>query len=513
MSLTNVIAFPTTDAPALPGAGAMLLYKRISSDRRDTMGVKRQDKMGHDAMPGLGCTRVITFQDNDKSASNPSVTRPDFVRLLALIESGDVDGATVWCQMSDRLVRQGGESEAFLRLCVLHSIRVVCPGDGVDIRPEVDGALMWRFKAAINADEARKISVRVRAAHTQNRELGKRHGKLPFGWNPDDTLHPIEAPMVREAIDTILRGGSITALARQWNADPSKARLSYVKRTINGARLRDDEQTVITNEWDAESIGRTARRPGNARINMHKGRREPVLGAWAAICTEDEWMAVEAVFTGRTVRSRGVAPRHLLGGLLHCARCAERGVKGRAGNPVVLYGVTAHQDGYTYTIYSCGKCRQQVRIDKVDDYVLAYVIERLANLEPADLVSASKSAQLRSLTTKITALEARAAQAKTLFGTDVIDADELTDIIVPNRKEVARLNAERDVLLAEAGTQAALAPLIGSGDRAVTEAVWNDPATTLAHKRTAIRILARLTLNMGTRTMPMRDRVAIAPLV
>ncbi|MPY84187.1 MAG: recombinase family protein, partial [Actinophytocola sp.] len=82
----------------MPGMSRYVaVYCRISKDKRGhAEGVKSQEKWGREyavsAWPDLP---VEVFADNDLSAADPAVTRPEFERLRQRLRDGRV--VHLWC--------------------------------------------------------------------------------------------------------------------------------------------------------------------------------------------------------------------------------------------------------------------------------------------------------------------------------------------------------------------------------------------------------------------------------
>src|SRR5260370_29084652 len=71
-------------------------YARISDDAEQLgLGVGRQQDDTRKLVDLRGWTLADTYLDNDVSAYQPKVIRPDFERMLADLETGVIQGAIV----------------------------------------------------------------------------------------------------------------------------------------------------------------------------------------------------------------------------------------------------------------------------------------------------------------------------------------------------------------------------------------------------------------------------------
>src|SRR6266487_473301 len=87
-------------------------YARISEDSE--LGVTRQQADTRSLVQLRQWKLQQTYQDNDTSAYQPKIIRPDFERMLDDLESGVIQGIVVWDL--DRLVRQPSDLERIIRL-------------------------------------------------------------------------------------------------------------------------------------------------------------------------------------------------------------------------------------------------------------------------------------------------------------------------------------------------------------------------------------------------------------
>lgn len=111
-------------------------------------------------------------------------------------------------------------------------------------------------------------------------------GTRPFGWLDDRiTLDPVEAPLLKKAVEQFIAGHSMHSIALGWQHLGVK--------------------TVLGNEWTTRSLRVTLANPrmcGWRRLNgeiVRDDSGKPVVGSWERIVEPEQWMAVDAIITAR----------------------------------------------------------------------------------------------------------------------------------------------------------------------------------------------------------------------
>jgi site-specific DNA recombinase len=111
------------------------IYTRISSDPAgQRLGVTRQLTDCRKKAVDLGWDVVAVYEDNDVSASTTR-TRPQYVKMLAALEAGQVDGVVVWDL--DRLTRRPIEIEQFIDLADRRGIALASVGGDCDLATDI----------------------------------------------------------------------------------------------------------------------------------------------------------------------------------------------------------------------------------------------------------------------------------------------------------------------------------------------------------------------------------------
>ncbi|WP_158057127.1 recombinase family protein [Saccharomonospora sp. CUA-673] len=255
--------------------------------------------------------------------------------------------------------------------------------------------------------EARKTRRRMQQWHRDRAEDGKPPGgRRTFGWKEDRmTREPTEAKLLADAVEEFIAGRSLNSIVRDWQSIGVK--------------------TSTGRDWTTSSLKRLLQNPrlcGYRRIGnqlVHDDHGEPVVGAWEAIVTPEQWLAVDTLFraraghrVGRDGKPAETLPvdhrehRHLLSGILRCGKTKPDGTVCNA-----QLRVTRQRDCEQH-IYACttkgrGGCGGLGRRgDKVDEYITELV---LAKLEQRQAVAKAagpwpKEAELERIEGKLTTL-------------------------------------------------------------------------------------------------------------
>jgi len=348
------------------------IYCRISRDAEgEGLGVARQEEACRELADRLGLPVNAVYTDNDIGASersNPRKKRSEWANLVQAVEARQ--HTHIISYSNSRLTRRMRELEDLIKLHERTDVTILTVVSGKDDLSTADGRMVARIKASVDAAEAERISERTKAAHRQKalRGLPKIAGNRPFGYTRDGSaLEPEEARAIREAVDLVLAGGSITQVRRQWE----KAGL---KPTGGG-------------EWKHGTLKRSILGWRVAGVRTYHG--EPVLnsdgtyvmGEWPPIITLEERAKGLEVIASR-VRERKRQGRWLLSGLLRCGKCGGR-LYGR------LNGSNPEKD-----VYSCNGAENHLAIvarrleQHVEYEVMAYALNRAAYGVETEVVSA-----------------------------------------------------------------------------------------------------------------------------
>jgi DNA invertase Pin-like site-specific DNA recombinase len=279
------------------------VYVRISKDRssqRKGVDRQREDCEALCQRNGWQVTRV--FEDNDISASKYTKrVRPGYRELMTAVEDHGVTRIVCW--RIDRLYRRPKELESLIEMTEAGRLEIVSAMEGgaIDLSTS-QGRMSARVHVAAAASESETTHERLIAELEQRRGNGEPSGgHAAYGWRTKTTIDPAESKVLLAAMDDVLKGRSLSDIAREWNA--------------TRVRGRDG--------WDANIIGKIITRPHHAGLLIHKGK---VIGTgtWKQLITTAKYdRLVEEIKLRATASSRLPKRRTLLTGLLRCGECGH----------------------------------------------------------------------------------------------------------------------------------------------------------------------------------------------
>lgn len=384
------------------------IYLRQSLDRtRDEAAIDRQRAACRELAQRRGWADLVEFVDNDRSATNG--TRPAYQEMLAAVGAGKI--AAIVCWHVDRLYRQPRDLEDLIDLAEVNKIGLAtCVGD-VDLSTDM-GRLVARLLGAVNRGEVERKAARQKLAAKQMAARGiPKWPRTPFGYTADCQPHPVEAELVRKGYETILGGGSLSGLAREWN------KAGYYGRTGK--------------PWTASTMSLFLRAPRNAALRAHNN----VIvgpGTWPPLVDETTWRATQALLDdpGRKPGPKTVR-RHFLTGVLRCGKCDDGG------------RISGYQGPKGQERYRCWKCLG-VAISKpeTEETLRRIICGRLARDDAKQLLIDRDTPDLDALTAEANTLRARRIELATEFADGELTAAEL-------RAARERLNTKLDAVEAK----------------------------------------------------------------
>jgi site-specific DNA recombinase len=412
------------------------LYLRISLDRTgERLGVDRQRKDCQRKAEQRGWRVVDVYEDNDVSASTGK-KRPAYERMLEDIENGVINAVVVWDL--DRLTRRPIEVEQFIELADRRGVALASVGGDVDLATD-NGRLFARIKGAVARAEVERKSARQRAAHAQRAERGLpwTGGRRAFGYTASGVeIDEVEAGEIQRAAATLLAGGALHAIARDW-------RDRGVLTTVGG-------------QWRNTEVRRMLANPRYAGLRVYRG--EVVgRGSWPAILDEDTHLAIRAVLADPSRQKAGPPRRYLLSGLATCSVCSGP-----------LYGATERGKGPLYRCLSRAHVSRQA--EPVDAYVQAALLARLRRRDARGLTRRAAGdgggAGLADLGRRESEVRARLDGAAEAYAAGEIDRLQLQAATRRLRAQLEEVAAARTAAL----QSPAVRQLAGAGD---VQEVWD----------------------------------------
>lgn len=515
------------DAPGIPTRA--IIYCRISRDREGAgLGVERQREDCELLAKQLGVEVAEVYSDNDLSAYSGK-PRPGYLRLLADLRAGRADTVLAW--HTDRLHRSPAELEEYIDVCEPRGVQTRTVKAGHLDLTTATGRMIARQLGVQARYEVERMIERQKRTRDQMAGHGKFFGgRRPFGYEPDgitprslvclpcgrDTpddfqiiikcqecdasetaldgwscgrcdavngRHVLaecrhcrkigsivpgsEFARIREAADIILAGGSLRAIAAEWNAIPVP--------------------TSTGSTWEPTELRRVLLRPRNAGILQHRGQ-EAGPGNWPAALDEPTWRSLVAIFEDPSRRNTpGNERRYLGSGLYECGLCAD-GTTVR----VVSSNRTRGGERQWELGYSCKRSKHVVRkAEPVDDFVQVQLLERLARPDMADLLTAREEAvDVRGAQTEMRQARRTLDELAAEMGAGAMTLQEWRIASAAARKRLETAEA----LLSRAVEVNPVAGLLAADD---IEAAWNGLG--LSRQRAVVAHMMRVRLRPARR--------------
>ncbi|ADD43856.1 recombinase family protein [Stackebrandtia nassauensis] len=319
----------------------LALYCRASQDKRgfrESVGDQETWGRAYGAkhFPDLP---IKVYIDNDLSAADPTVFRPDFERLREDVRMGHV--AQIWSVEQYRLVRQEVEWFSFAaELVEADIIRLHTDRDGVIL---VDDDVAG-IKAVLGGGEVRRQKKRLKSRQDAQAAKGWPAGSRPFGYvharvkgERTYKVVPEQAEALRWAAGAVVDGWSLTNIAAELTARGFEGAHRKHVKDEHGDDVLDEDGNPVTlpTVINAASVKRMVSNPSVAGWRVHRGQISG-RGNWEPILTESLWQQVRTKLSApRTVRTKagkqypvkttrpgGTARRYeLSGGTITCGKC------------------------------------------------------------------------------------------------------------------------------------------------------------------------------------------------
>lgn len=423
------------------------LLTREEAAEEERKGVLRQRE---DIESIAGGRPIKWYEDNNLSAFNRNVVRPDFEQMLNDLTAGRICGILAYD--IDRVYRQPRDLERVIDIYETSKESLIfktLSGQNFDLATS-DG----RFSARLFVNIANKSSEdtrrRVVRANVAKARRGKAHSAGPvFGWREDDPskLDPKTSAIRKRAVEKHMAGDRV-ATVMKWLADEQVINPATGKHfTWGGTKA----MICSPRNWGIRAY--------NEEI-IYDDANEIVMGDWEPIFkTLDTWFQLQAL-KGRDAReSPGESNvSYLLTAIARCGRCGG----GLKGHPKWKKG--ERTPGYNY---NCNKQRPEhcgaLSIDgpKLDaliqDLVWAHALRTGKQTQaPENAMPWAREAELKDLKEQIAELQALWEAKKVRAASYVTTLDDLNA-----RKN--ELLAERAVSVVPAGVRSISDELLAGG--------------------------------------------------
>ncbi|WP_406272674.1 recombinase family protein [Streptomyces sp. NBC_00191] len=316
---------------AASGLTPVASYARTSEDFRkgDEHGVRNQHRINELTARQNGCVVVSTYTDNARSAFKPGAGRAGFDRLISDLRRGNTFDGTpvkgVVCVADDRLYRRAEDLARFVEALTCQPGRVYVDQNGVRDPYTKEGLLQAVMSLEAATAETEIRGQRLRNWHWSRAMDGVPHsGPRPFGRQEDRiTLHPVEASLVRKAIEDRIGGKAIGAIAKEW-----------CDLGVRGTRGGTPNPQTVTQIITAPRVCGFRGNRGELLLDPDTG--QAVVGQWEAIVSPDQWRTLCRTFSAGSLfmhrgsgaprlTGRKAGPRYLASGFLRCGADTEAG--------------------------------------------------------------------------------------------------------------------------------------------------------------------------------------------
>jgi DNA invertase Pin-like site-specific DNA recombinase len=521
----------------------VVIYCRISDDREGKRyGVDRQERDCRKRADRNGWDVVAVLVENDISAYSGK-PRPKYQELLRMLRDGEADA--VLSLSGKRLQRQYKDAFEFLDLVERLDIAVDTIKAGEYNLNTAEGRGRAR-RAAIDAqEESEEIGERVRDAKADNVAAGTyRGGPRPFGYEADGvTLRLLQCPQcdgsagfdndrlclacgtpalntpgseawyIEKATDTVVSGGSLASIERDWGAAGVRT-VARRYRQPDGSKGEPEDRP-----WKREEIRKLLLRPRNAGlmevslIGPDGKRKSEIVGraGWPPAIKDETWQACRAILLNPERRTTTGNGRKWLGGGLYDCYCGSKvrgsttGIGGTkkaekaSGRIAEKAGITGAVKVKTHKpAYRCNASSSHAVRDAhdLDQYIERLVLERLSRPDAADLLLPPRKdgEERESTAATANALRAKLASFSEDYAADLITRQQMLDGTALTRKRLEKVEAK---LAALASTSVLASLPLGTPE---VETEWE--GFDIDKKQSIIRALMTVTIHKARRGRP-----------
>lgn len=250
------------------------VYSRLSLDRdgkAENVADQTARARAYAEQRGWTVRDSDVFEDNSISASK-AVERAGFEAMLKGLRDGRYN--IVIARHIDRVIRNRVTAAEFLEECQKRGTLLAMWAGGEFDMSTSGGRSQAGFMAELARMETDIKSERQTLAHERRVKNGRYFGALPFGWNDAGEVVESEAQYIRAAVKTLIEGGSIAGVVREWNAAGLKT------KQVKGRG---------GNDWTASTLSKFIRDPKLAGYMTHRGEIVPdVTPEFGAIISKED---------------------------------------------------------------------------------------------------------------------------------------------------------------------------------------------------------------------------------
>ena len=329
------------------------IYLRLSRDDEDIDGSAKRESGSISSQRELARSFVREQPDMelfdiyiDDGYSGANFDRPDFKRMMADIENGNVNCVVV--KDLSRFGRDYIEAGRFIQKTFpAFSVRFIAITDHYDslTADQSTTSLVIPVKNFVNDSYCQDISEKVKSHQRVKREKGKFIGAFAvYGYQKDHedknklVIDEYAAKIVKNIFTWKLDGMSNLAIANRLNENGIFSPLEYKKSY--GEHYSTGFQAGIVSKWSAVAVKRILTNEIYTGM-MVQGKREKVNykvdkilekpesewfkveGTHEAIVSKEDYQNVQRLLKVDTRAEKGKEKAHMFSGLLFCGECKE----------------------------------------------------------------------------------------------------------------------------------------------------------------------------------------------
>lgn len=332
------------------------VYVRQSLDRSgEGAAVDRQLVDCEALLERNGWDLAEVYRDNDTSATKGA--RPGWTRLLADLDAGRHDVLVCW--HTDRLYRRLRDLVDLVEIAERRSLRIASVrAADIDLSTPAGRMLAGMLGHAARYEVEQKGARQVAANRARARRGVSLWTRRPFGFDRDGHAVQIveaEAAEIRTAAAKLLAGATLTAVA----AD------------LNGRGV----PTSLGGTWNVKTVKQVVLNPRVAGRVVYRGEDMGAQGP--AILDADTYDRLSAILRDpRRRNAPSTAVKYLLSGIAVCGR------DGCEREP--MFATTNGRE--RVHVYRCRRCYATRHRGRVDEVVMATIVERLSRPDAARLL-------------------------------------------------------------------------------------------------------------------------------
>jgi site-specific DNA recombinase len=508
--------------PFFPDGPDGIGYYRQS--KNDPDGIERQREKVRDMFAAMGVNLLAEYEDNEVSATKGRRWRgyAQARAHMAKLRKGSYLGVSKMA----RLYRKSRELEDLIDEVEKTGV-LVKSAEGTYDLSTAHGRMIAKQLVAIAQAEVEEKADRQKDASLQDARQGKRNtsGCRPFGycadrvtpmdagvplaavngtrkqpvptldgpgWRSDEPWAEVaarvaetaydadgrvvtaesEADAVRDGIDTVLRGGSITGITRRWWILGLRPPLAPFGPLSDG------------NPWNHRSVKRILTNPQIAGLRTYNGR-VVATGDWTPLVIAEKWESAQVILTDPGRRKGSGGALSLLGGvaLCRCGAVVKHAVRRKRGYlPCGLYRCSAYEkEGFAKS-----GPHVATKSDPIDRFVTNVLLEVLERPDAVDMFAdPGAEVDIGALKDQLGILDKALTKLSLQNSMDLIPDSVFT-------VNAAQISAEQEAInarIAEASRVNVAALLVALAD---VRATWE--GMDISEQRAVFRALTRITL-------------------